>query len=102
MKSWKFKILFPVIVITLLIMAKFILWDFPMSSGKRVGNLTKISKKGKGRCVFNLLTFPVLVMVCHWSRTRPVVKINGNSVLGSTDVFSILLGKLNCAFLEGV
>ncbi len=47
MRSWKWKILFPVIVLTLLIAAKFILWDFPVSSGKRVGNLTKISKKGK-------------------------------------------------------
>lgn len=47
MKSWKWKILFPVIIITLLVATKFILWDFPVSNGKRVGNLTKISKKGK-------------------------------------------------------
>lgn len=47
MKSWKLKILLPVIFITLLILTKFILWDFPVSSGKRVGNLTKISEKGR-------------------------------------------------------
>lgn len=47
MKSWKWKILFPVIVLTILVGTKFILWDFPISNGKRVGNLTKISKKGK-------------------------------------------------------
>lgn len=47
MKSWKFKILLPIVLITLLILAKFILWDFPISSGKRVGNLTKISEKGR-------------------------------------------------------
>jgi len=46
-KSWKWKILFPVILITLLVGGKYILWDFPVSNGKRVGNLTKISKKGK-------------------------------------------------------
>lgn len=45
--SWKFKILFPFVVIILLVATKFILWDFPISSGKRVGNLTKLSKKGK-------------------------------------------------------
>ena len=47
MKSWKWKILLPVILISLLFIAKYILWNFPVSSGKRVGNLTKISKKGK-------------------------------------------------------
>lgn len=47
MKSWKWKLLTPIILITLLIGVKYILWDFPISNGKRVGNLTKISKKGK-------------------------------------------------------
>lgn len=47
MKSWKWKILFPVLILTVLVAAKFVLWDFPISNGKRVGNLTKISKKGK-------------------------------------------------------
>lgn len=47
MRSWKFKIFFPIIVVTILAIAKYILWDFPISDGKRVGNLTKISKKGK-------------------------------------------------------
>ena len=47
MKSWKFKVFFPLSIIILAILAKFILWDFKISSGKRVGNLTKISKKGK-------------------------------------------------------
>lgn len=46
-KSWKFRILFPLIFIGLLVLTKFILWDFVISEGKRVGNLTKISKKGK-------------------------------------------------------
>jgi hypothetical protein len=43
----KWKILIPVIIVTILIGTKFVLWDFPISNGKRVGNLTKISKKGK-------------------------------------------------------
>jgi len=46
-KSWKFKILFPIILLTSLVIAKFILFDFAISNGKRVGNLVKISKKGK-------------------------------------------------------
>ena len=46
MKSWKWKLLLPVITLTLLVATKYILWDFAVSSGKRVGNLTKISKKG--------------------------------------------------------
>ena len=47
MKSWKFKVLTPIILVSLLVIAKFILFDFAVSSGKRVGNLVKISKKGK-------------------------------------------------------
>lgn len=47
MKSWKVKILIPIILITLGFITKFIIWDFAVSTGKRVGNLTKISKKGK-------------------------------------------------------
>jgi hypothetical protein len=47
MKSWKWKILTPIILLSLLAATKYILWDFPVSNGKRVGNLTKISKKGK-------------------------------------------------------
>ena len=47
MKSWKFKILAPIILLTLIVVAYFILFDFPISTGKRVGNLVKISKKGK-------------------------------------------------------
>jgi hypothetical protein len=47
MKSWKLKILLPIILVGLLVGSKFVLWDFPISSGKRVGNLTKFSKKGK-------------------------------------------------------
>lgn len=47
MGSWKFKIITPIILITLIIAGKLILWDYPVSSGKRVGNLVKISKKGK-------------------------------------------------------
>lgn len=45
--STKFKILFPLVLLVLLVLTKYILWDFPVSDGKRVGNLTKISKKGK-------------------------------------------------------
>ena len=47
MKSWKWRLLFPFILVGLLVLAKYILWNFPVSNGKRVGNLTKISKKGK-------------------------------------------------------
>jgi len=47
MRSWKFKILLPVFTLTLLFATKYILWDFPVSNGKRVGNITKITKKGK-------------------------------------------------------
>lgn len=47
MKSWKLKIILPFIIIALLALAKYILWNFPVSTGKRVGSLTKISKKGR-------------------------------------------------------
>lgn len=47
MKSWKFKVFTPIILISLLVIAKYVLFDFAISSGKRVGNLVKISKKGK-------------------------------------------------------
>lgn len=47
MKSWKWKILTPIILITLIFCTFWVLYEFPVSSGKRVGNLTKISKKGK-------------------------------------------------------
>ena len=47
MKSWKWKILTPIIFITLIFVVFWALYEFPVSSGKRVGNLTKISKKGK-------------------------------------------------------
>ncbi|MAZ49845.1 MAG: hypothetical protein CME65_14885 [Halobacteriovoraceae bacterium] len=47
MKSWKFKIFAPLIFILILGVAQYILWNYPVSTGKRVGNLTKISKKGK-------------------------------------------------------
>lgn len=45
--SLKWKILLPIILVSALVLTKLIMWDFPISSGKRVGNLTKISKKGK-------------------------------------------------------
>ncbi len=45
--AWKWKILTPIIFLSLAVVAKYVLWDYPVSSGKRVGNLTKISKKGK-------------------------------------------------------
>lgn len=47
MKSWKWKILTPIILITLIFCAKWIAYDYVLSDGKRVGNLTKISKLGK-------------------------------------------------------
>lgn len=43
----KVKIIAIIIFVTVLFATKFILWDFKISSGKRVGNLTKISKRGK-------------------------------------------------------
>lgn len=47
MKSLTKKIIFPIVIILILFITKYILWDFNVSSGKRVGNLVKISKKGK-------------------------------------------------------
>ena len=47
MKSIKFKIILPIVVLTLLFVGKLILWDFPISTGKRSVNLVKLSKKGK-------------------------------------------------------
>lgn len=47
MKSWKWKILAPIILVTLIFCAKWIAYDYVLSDGKRVGNLTKISKLGK-------------------------------------------------------
>jgi len=47
MKKLKWKIIFPMFFLTLLFLAKFVLIDYVVSDGKRVGNLTKITKKGK-------------------------------------------------------
>ena len=47
MKSWKLKIFVPIILVTALFIGKMVMCDFAVSTGKRVGNLTKISKKGK-------------------------------------------------------
>jgi heme-degrading monooxygenase HmoA len=47
MKSWKVKVFVPIFLVTALFIAKLVMWDFAVSTGKRVGNLTKISKKGK-------------------------------------------------------
>ena len=38
-----------------------------------------ISKNGPGLRRFSLSTLPVLVSVCHWCCTRPVLSVNGNS-----------------------
>ncbi|MCB9092605.1 MAG: hypothetical protein H6621_12830 [Halobacteriovoraceae bacterium] len=43
----KFKITFFLVLIIVLVVAKYILFDYPVSTGKRVGNLTKLSHKGK-------------------------------------------------------
>lgn len=43
----KKKIIVALIFVGILFLTKFILWDFKVSTGKRVGNLTKISKKGR-------------------------------------------------------
>ena len=47
MKSWKFKIGLLVALVTILIATKYILFNYVVSTGKRVGNLTKISNKGR-------------------------------------------------------
>lgn len=47
MKGIAFKILFPAILIGCGFLAKYILWDYPVSTGKRTGNLVKLSEKGK-------------------------------------------------------
>lgn len=47
MKSLKWKIIIPLIFASILFVAKLILFDYVVSTGKRVGNLTKLSKKGK-------------------------------------------------------
>lgn len=41
----KWKILIPVILLTILFIVKFIMFNFPISEGKRVGNLSKISQQ---------------------------------------------------------
>jgi hypothetical protein len=41
------KLILVVLVVIVLIGTKWVLWEMEVSSGKRVGNLTKISKKGK-------------------------------------------------------
>lgn len=41
------KILIPFIIAGILYLTKYILWDYSVSTGKRVGNLTKVTKKGK-------------------------------------------------------
>src|SRR5690554_5942481 len=51
------------------------------------GILEMVSRKGSGKCLFSLLTFPVRVMVCHWSLILPVVSIKGKSGLMASDLF---------------
>lgn len=43
----KSKVFWVILLILTLFIAKWVLWDMEISSGKRVGNLTKISKKGR-------------------------------------------------------
>lgn len=45
--SVKTKIIVPVVLLSLALLAKFVLWDYVVSSGKRSGNLVKLSEKGK-------------------------------------------------------
>ncbi len=47
MKSWKVKIIALLVITSLGFLTYYICYQFSVSSGKRVGNLTKISKKGK-------------------------------------------------------
>jgi hypothetical protein len=47
MKSWKVKVLVPLILLSVGFLTYLILYQYSFSSGKRVGNLVKISKKGK-------------------------------------------------------
>lgn len=44
---FKSKLFYAFLFIALLFLAKWVLWDMEISSGKRVGNLTKLSKVGK-------------------------------------------------------
>ena len=37
------------------------------------------STNGSGRCVASRALMPVRVIVCHWSRMRPVLSRNGNA-----------------------
>jgi hypothetical protein len=47
MKSLSKKLIFLIVLVLILFATKWVLWDFNVSTGKRVGNLVKISKKGK-------------------------------------------------------
>ncbi|MEX0798592.1 MAG: hypothetical protein WEB87_00060 [Bacteriovoracaceae bacterium] len=47
MKNLKYKIMVPVVLLSLAVAAKFVLWDYPVSTGKRTGNLVKVTEKGK-------------------------------------------------------
>jgi len=43
----KTKIVLPIAIVSIGVIAKLVLWNFPISSGRRTGNLVKMSKKGK-------------------------------------------------------
>lgn len=43
----KTKIILPIVIVSLGVIAKLIFWNFAVSSGRRTGNLVKMSKKGK-------------------------------------------------------
>lgn len=47
MKSLSKKLIVLVVLVLIIFATKWVLWDFNVSTGKRVGNLVKISKKGK-------------------------------------------------------
>ena len=55
----------------------------PLPRPRAIASRGCISIKGSGRCPARRTDFPVRVIVCHWSRTRPVFSLSGRSASGA-------------------
>ena len=63
-----------------------------LSSGRKSGQLKITTPYAEGRCAINRGDRPLRVMVCHWSRTRPVLSTNGHSGVGAACSLPGLMG----------
>ncbi|SKX83580.1 Uncharacterised protein [Mycobacteroides abscessus subsp. abscessus] len=56
--------------------------ESPSATSRAAASSGWISTNGDGLSLLSLATRPVLVMVCHWCGSRPVLRTRGNSSSG--------------------